>query len=342
MQSRIRDLVTGFVSLVGMVGFAMLLMMFGEFQFLEGNRYTLTIALNDAGGLRAGSTVTLNGVPIGRLDTVELAPEDTAHPVRAVASIEASKAVPRPVQPQIVASLLGGSAVLQLQADPAAFASGQFYTPNESTPILGEYRTMIEELSAQLDERMASVLDSLASFRTFADTYTEVGRNLNDLLQPQTEQDVAAGQSPNLRLAVARFNGALEDAREAIRLANGWLGDEQLRADFGEAVRNANTLIVNATETMNRYTALADSLDVDAKALVDRVTPVADEMAQTLQEVRRVATMATSGKGTVTRLLQNPDLYDALTDAARRLDEAIKQVNLLLEKIKQEGLKVEF
>lgn len=342
MRGAVRDIVTGIVSLLALLGFAALLMMFGEFQIFQGDRYTLTVALNDAGGLRAGSTVTLNGVPIGRLESISLSGDDAAHPVIAVASIDNEYPVPRPAHPTVLASLLGGSAILQFQVDPSAFASGDVYPPNDPTPIRGEYQTIVGQLVTQLDERMSGVLDGLESFRAFADTYTEVGRNLNELLQPQTEADIAAGAQPNLRVAVARFNDALDDTREALRLAQQWLGDQQLRQDVVEAVQNARTLITSATKTMERYTRLADSIEEDTALLVDRIAPVADELSDTLQSIRRLTALASSGRGTVAQLLNNPDLYDALTDASRQLDDALKQVNLLLEKIRQEGLKVEF
>jgi ribonucleotide reductase beta subunit family protein with ferritin-like domain len=50
---------------------------------------------------------------------------------------------------------------------------------------------------------------------------------------------------------------------------------------------------------------------------------------------------ARTGKGTVGRLLQDPQLYENLTDTARRAEEAIAKLNLLLDKIRAEGLGVQ-
>ncbi|MEY2716247.1 MAG: hypothetical protein RIT24_2590, partial [Planctomycetota bacterium] len=51
---------------------------------------------------------------------------------------------------------------------------------------------------------------------------------------------------------------------------------------------------------------------------------------------------ARSGKGTVGRLMQDPQLYENLTDTARRAEEAVAKLNLLLDKIRAEGLGVQF
>ena len=50
---------------------------------------------------------------------------------------------------------------------------------------------------------------------------------------------------------------------------------------------------------------------------------------------------ARTGDGTVGKLMKDPQLYDGLADAAKRLDEALAKVNLLLDKIRAEGLNVE-
>jgi hypothetical protein len=42
------------------------------------------------------------------------------------------------------------------------------------------------------------------------------------------------------------------------------------------------------------------------------------------------------------RLMQDPALYEGLSDAAKRLDDALIKLNLLLDKIRAEGLGVEF
>ena len=50
------------------VVFAALLFLFGEFEPMFAQRWPLKVAFNDAGGLRRGSLVTLNGVPIAVKD----------------------------------------------------------------------------------------------------------------------------------------------------------------------------------------------------------------------------------------------------------------------------------
>ena len=76
--------------------------------------------------------------------------------------------------------------------------------------------------------------------------------------------------------------------------------------------------------------------------MVQRLLPVADELAVTLEEIRRLTTLATEGEGTVALLLNNPDLYLSLDDAATQLDEALREVRLFIQKVKAEGLPINY
>ena len=67
-----------------------------------------------------------------------------------------------------------------------------------------------------------------------------------------------------------------------------------------------------------------------------------DRAGGTLQELEQVLIAVRSGKGTMGRLMQDPALYEGLSDAAKRLDDALIKLNLLLDKIRAEGLGVEF
>jgi hypothetical protein len=98
----------------------------------------------------------------------------------------------------------------------------------------------------------------------------------------------------------------------------------------------------DATLSANRIGALADSLAADAASLRASALPVLDRASGTLQELEQVLIAARSGKGTMGRLMQDPALYEGLSDAAKRLDDALIKLNLLLDKIRAEGLGVEF
>jgi phospholipid/cholesterol/gamma-HCH transport system substrate-binding protein len=342
MREVARNFTVGLTTILALGGLTALLMLFGELDRWVASRYAVTLLINDAGGLSAGSQVLLNGVRVGMVESVSVQ-QDPDFPVTVTALIDRSVLVPSDVIPRIEMTLIGASATLWLKTPPFETAQPRAFLSTDGTAILtGHHRSMIEEITAGLDERMGSLVSALDNFEELSATYLELGRNLNDLVRPMTAADQAGGADPNIRSAVAKLNTALDDAQEALRLAKDWLGDEQIRADARSAVSKANTLIEKATTTFDRYAALADTMELKTDELIRTLNPVAEEMNATLIEVRRLAQLATNGEGTVGQLLNNPDLYNSLNDAAIRLERALAEAQLFIEKIKAEGVPLNF
>lgn len=341
MREAVRNFLVGLTSIIALLALAALLLLFGELDRFVHPRYLLTINTDHAAGLRPGSSVELNGVPIGVVDAI-LVQEHAKYPVRVRALIDQDVSIATTAEPFAAASLLGGASVLQIQMAPIEDDT-RFLPHDDTASISAPIRfELIEQINKELDARMAGVEEALTRFNALSQTYEEVGKNLNELLGPQDETALAEGEAPNLRTAVAKLYEVLDTAEQALALARDWLGDEQMRADAKAAVENAGTLIDKASDTLDRFTQLAGELEGDADELVKRLLPVADELAVTLEEIRRLTKLATEGEGTVALLLNNPDLYNSLEDAATRLDEALREVQLFIQKVKAEGLPINY
>lgn len=339
MKENARNFIVGLVAIVGLVGFAGLLMSFGELDQLINPRYRVLIRADNAAGLRPGSPIEYSGVPIGVIDSISIV-RDPQYPVEITCMINNDVQLPSNVEPFTITQLIGGGARLQLNVpnEPAS----DIFLPTDGTAVITAHIRggIFEQFTAELDARMQPILAGLESFNTLSATYIELGNNLNDLLVLQNESDFAAGAQPNLRTAVLRLNRALDEVTEGLALVKEWLGDEQMRADAQLAVSRARQLIEEATTAVNHYTKLADTLQADADEIAQRLMPVIDQLAATLEDVRRVTQAATQGQGTVAQLLNNPDLYNSLYDAAIRLERALVEAQLLLQKLRAEGVRI--
>lgn len=343
MTENTRNFAIGLASIIALVGFSALLMSFGELDSVFHPRYDVTFKSDDASGLRPGSPVEFSGVPIGVVHSV-YTEADPRFPVRIICRINDYVRIPADVKPFAATQLIGGSAILQLQAPPGGAAAAGNFLPNDgSAAIAATMRGgLLAEVTEELDTRMKPLLESLDRFNRLSDTYTSLGDNLNSLIKPQTSAELAAGKEPNLWTAVNKLNSALDDAHEALALAKSLLGDEELKANAKSAIANATSLIDLATGAIDRYSKLADSLQHNADDITKRLLPVADSLAVTLEDVRRLTKLATEGRGTVGQLLNNPDLYNSLNDAAIRLEQTLKQAQTLIEKMRAEGVNVKF
>jgi len=347
MKTTLRDTITGLVAIGAALGFAVLLMRFGELPGLERGRWTLTVRLDDAGGLRAGNAITLDGVPIGAIEAVALT-GDRAHPVTVTARIRSEFDVPAHVDVQVQGSLLGGGAILAFSTRaiddpgaPLARDGAATLTGSGSGPIDRAIAQAGEMLKEQIRAELAPFRDAAQAVTALADTYRELGDRLGAIVAPLADA-AETGEGDGLDGLLARIGGAVDEIATTARLAQGWLGDEALRADIGGTVTEARETIAALRGTADRYGILADELREHADRLTAGVMPAADGLAAAVGDMRRMMALATDGDGTVARLLNRPDLHENLVDAAQRLDRALAELELLFAKIRQEGIQLDF
>lgn len=330
-----RNFFVGAVSILSLVGFVVLLVLFGEVDRLVQPRYGATIVINDAGGIVNGSSVTLNGVPVGVVERVTLA-RDKDNPVRVGVKIDEAVQIPKPATASVLVSLLGGRSTLLLTAEYGPDTS-EFYTTDGSALINGKYTPMLQEFSLEIRRQMTPILDTFEEFRVFAETYSELGQNINDLVAPGEQGD---GKGPNLRELLTRLGETLEQVSEGMALAQKWLGDETMREDARATVAGARELMTRATDAIDKFNALAEHLDTRSEDLTTRLVSVSDELSKLLEVVHGLADKTAKGEGTLGLMITNPDLYNSLNDAAARLEQALREAQLLIQKLREEGVNI--
>ncbi|MCC6676561.1 MAG: MCE family protein [Phycisphaerales bacterium] len=329
-----RDFFTGLTALGGVAGLVVMLALFGELREVGQRFYAFTLRMDTAGGLSSTSHVTLNGVRVGTIS--ELA--NDADPTRGVAltvRVKEGTRIPASFEVYIDKSLVG-DATLDLIARAGAAPEVNFINPGDV--VERRAKGLFDLLSASIREPLERFSKTADSIDQLAATYNSVGQNLNDLLGPRTPADVDAGQPPNLRSAVARVDSALDGA-------NRWLGDEQMREDVRSAAARASALMDDATRTAEAWRQTAASVDERVASAGAKIEATADQAAATLRsideaagEVRQLSRSINAGEGTLGQLARNPDLYNSMRDAAKRLERALTEFQLMIEKYKAEGI----
>ena len=293
MKETTRNFVIGIVAILGVAGFAFLLLLFGNLTTSLRQKYDVTVQANQAMGVRLGSQVTLVGVPIGEVKAVTVV-IDSENPVQIILNIEGSIDIPAGVEATVSNSLIGGTARLDFSI-PVGYTTGGATLPHDGNAIVtAKFEGLEERLSRTLSEKLAG-----------------------------------------LDLAMRRIDELGKDAQK-------WLGDEQMLADAKSAVAKANDLIDATASTVMALTKTANSLQGNANALLASVQPVFDQLSKTLAQVELLTKQVQDGKGTVGQLMSNPDLYNSLNDSAQRLKSTLGEVELLMKKVRAEGLGVKF
>lgn len=324
MKDRTRNFITGLVSLGALGLLVALLLMFGELTWLVQPSYRITVAANIAAGLRNGSQVTLNGVPVGQVTAVVVRPSEDP-PVRIDVDVRSDVDLPDACQILAQSPLIGGGARLEflMPADPQARMA--------MAPRDGTWVAKAEFMS--FEDRIASIV---------TEDFSALARNLNELVAPLQGGPDDPANAGSIRTSVARLNRMLATAEAAFDGARTWLNDEQLRTDAKSAVWKASQLIDQASAAMDAVAGAAKGVEGQATTLVTDLRPVIERMRMTLEHVQTISERIEHGEGTVGQLVNNPDLYRSLEDAGRRLAATLAEIELLVKKVKDEGLRVEW
>ena len=340
MSERWRNILVGLMSIAGLVCLAVILMLIGYVPQWMEKGYTIGVELNDAAGLTGGSRVKLSGIDIGRVRSVDLQPLPRRG-VFAAAVINEGVAVPARVKVSVQGPILGGSPSLALIVS--------HLEPEELTDLLptdGSARVtgQVPSLASMFaDELKAALSEPFEHFAQFTERWSDVAETVNEMFELQSVEAVDAGEVPgNIRTVLIRADQRLTELKQTIASLNAWFGDEQFNADVRETARQVAGVMKKLDSGADRLSKLADEAGGSFERLTRRYIGVADDMSGAIHKIRQVAEKAGEGEGTVAKLLNDPSLYNNLNDALERINEAIKELQLLVQKWKQEGVPVSF
>jgi phospholipid/cholesterol/gamma-HCH transport system substrate-binding protein len=340
----IRDFLTGATALVGLAGLVIMLILFGEMANFTQKNYRFYVTVTTAAGLADSSPVTLNGVKVGQIIEAKVA-EPPASGARLRVRIRQDTPIPRGAKVSVNQSLVG-DASLEFTI-PAEMTTEQRAdtVKDGDTLVGGDPGGLFAKLGQSLDEPLKKLSRTADSIDELARTYTDLGNRLKDVVEPRTLADLQAGKAPNLRTTIERLDVALTGA-------NRWLADDQLLGETKKLVEKANGVVDQASTLATEWTATAKDVrstvsNIDSQ--VNKLAPKADEaVAQATTTLRTAETAAAKladaietmnkGQGTMGQLMQNPDLYNSLNDSAKRLDAALSEFQLLVEKLRKEGI----
>lgn len=334
----LRDFLTGLFAIGALVGLIMMLIFFGELTPLAQRNYQFQLRVANAGGLDETSPVLLNGVKIGQVTQSKVTSGETPGATLNL-NIRQGIEIPRAAKISVDRGFVGGSSLEFITIDLTpeqlrdVVRADEVIDGGSPETLLGSLKSLAEGPLQQLSAT-ATKIDALAV------EYTELGRRLNDLVEPRTLADVQSGKPANLRSSLERFDAAVAGA-------NAWLNDAAVRDQFKTLLSKADKVMNDASELAKAWTKTSQTVDTtvaDAGAkLADLAKQANDSFARVQtagDELTKAIEAINAGKGTMGQLVNNPDLYRNLDDAAVRLNKALDEATQLIAKYKAEGIKL--
>ncbi len=340
MKGSVRNFIVGITALVGLAGLAFMLLMFGEFAKVTTKSYDITLKMPNAAGLSDGSPIALNGVRVGNVYSARTSP-DPRDGVVIVLRINEPNRVPKDVGVSVSRDFVGDTTLaLTAKPKPEGPDVGFFQKGEEFHASAGDF---MDQITGMLDKRLGGLDEAVNSFKKLSDTYVRVGEQVEDYLKPTTPADVDAGK------ASANLSSTLQRIDRAVAAADTWLNDEQMREDIRSAAKNASsameridTAVTSVNEAAGAISRNADRVGEGVDEAVKQLNTAMKTLNDTLADVLQITGQINRGKGTIANLLNNPDLYNSLNDAAIRLEKALTEAQLLLEKYRKEGIPIQF
>jgi len=359
MSDRFRHVLVGFTAIVGFIGLGGLLMLFGYVPDWAEGGYVVKVHMSDASGLTPGSRIKLNGLDVGRVVTIELR-KPSSLGVVVTTKVKDEYDLPLEVRATVSPTFLGGSPALDLDVKHLAdqqqiemlSRKGDAVIEGATNSLTGELAT---QLKTALDRPMEQMTRLVDSFETLAADWSSVGRNLKLMTDAITPTDVDGSNGTkvgNVTTVLARADQRLAEMKEVLEGITSLVNDPALRADIKQSLANikdasvnikdasaeSKELIAKAGTSVEKVDALMDSAKGNIEQLTRRYVAVADDMSGTILAMRKTIDQVREGDGTVGKLINDPSLYNNLNESVKKLDSALVDMKLLIQKWEKEGI----
>jgi phospholipid/cholesterol/gamma-HCH transport system substrate-binding protein len=321
-----RNIIVGATVLVALLVFTWMLLTFSSrtAELFAPPQIKVHFVSARADGLSPGSQVTYLGVTVGRVE--QIARNADGKTVNIDGLVDRDPPLPANLQGSIVSTsaLGGGNAIsLSITGDQpqGVLAAG---APAIPTEYVGLELNLIPPSISQTAAQIGQVSD-------------ELSKTLKQLRESGSIEDL--DKTIKTVAVQAKKVGDVFDSLQSV------LGDANTQGDL-------HTIIQNLRTTTDKLNKLADSLqtasatatttikgagqDIDAmsKQVGDRLT----QISAVLASVQSIMEKVDKGQGTAGQLVNDPKLYQSLTDTARELDKTVADLQRLIEQWEEEGV----
>lgn len=267
------------------------------FVFLKGKNLfdssnKLYAVYDNVAGLVISAPVTINGLNIGKVNTIEMLPDGKMR-VELVITNEQIQIAKSSIAQIMDSGLIGGReiAILNNFSDKNFVESGDTLKTSDK---LG--------LTAELANQIGPVKDKVEVLLENANKLIE---SLNATLDVTTQQ--------KLRSSIASLEATMAEFSQASKSVNGILDDNKSKL---------NTMVTNFEKTSSNLNSMSSSLEkADLGATVKK-------LEATLTNVNGIMANLEQGKGSMGKLLSDDAMYNNLTKTSKELELLLQDLRL--------------
>lgn len=294
------------------IGVIISLTIFGSIwgiNFLKGNdvftkELTFDVLYERVDGLVETSPVFLNGLKIGQVKQIYLAPDSSGNIVVKVMLFNKDLAVPKNSTFKLTSSSIFEPKSLQLILGEITPQTTYLHTGDR---IEGLYDTSIMERIDPLEKKVDAVIENI----------NKILEGINSILDPQVQQ--------SLKNTVVNLDKTVEGFEKTSQTIDGTMTDAsaRLKKILANVESITNTLDQNKdkiTTTLSNLSSVSDSLKAaNLKSTINNANLAIAELHKTLEQIN-------SGNGSLGKLVNDEKLYNNLNNLTVQLDTLLKDV----------------
>jgi phospholipid/cholesterol/gamma-HCH transport system substrate-binding protein len=333
MTDRTRNIAVGVTVIVALSLLGTLIIVFTGVPQLLQTGYVISIRFPATYDIAEGDDVHLHGMRVGKVVSVDFT--DPANPGKGItfaARINRDVRLPANTQAVVYTRGLVGKGYLDLVLEGAAPIDPRTghaaVLPNDGTAVLEGIHRGDGLFPPELSQAARDVSD--------------LARSLREALAPPAP---GAGSEPTTGPAVAGtgLRGTLDRLNRTLDALHAVLGSEQNQENIEATLARLADAAGKTTEAMEafrEFAVQARESGTKVNDLADKLMQDADDMSRLMVSLEQAVRKVESGKGTLGKMVNDPQLYEAMVAATDQLTDVLAEARQLLETWRRAGMEL--
>jgi phospholipid/cholesterol/gamma-HCH transport system substrate-binding protein len=322
MDERIVQFRVGVTVLAALLITGIMLLLFGGVRSIVGGSYVVYIKFRSAPGVSQDTPVRKSGILIGRVKKVQFAPDND---VLITAAIDNGIELFTDEIVQIKSGFLGNA---DLEFVPGARPPAQRVPVRQNDLLMGSISVDPMQALANLEGNLNHAASSLA------DAGSEVGKlakGINDLLDVNDDKitRIIDETDETMRLfqkTLRNMDDVIGDDKVKQDLKNSIADMPQLLKDTRDAVNGMQHAVALADDNLKNLQSFTAALDQRGEGIVDNISSSVERLDTLLEQVNRFSRALNSREGSLGQMINNPELYNNLSQAAENINKLTREL----------------
>jgi phospholipid/cholesterol/gamma-HCH transport system substrate-binding protein len=322
MDERIAQFRVGVMGLATVLVIGILLLLFGNVRNMIGGSYRIYIKFRSAPGVSVDTPIRKSGIRIGRVTKVEFAPDND---VLITAAIDGGIELFTDEVVQISAGFIGNA---DLQFVPGARQPEQRVKVQAGDLLLGSTSVDPLQAIANLEQNLNQAASSLAGA---GNEIGKLAKSINNMLD---KNDNKINQIiTDTGTAMQQFEKTLKDIDDVV-------GDPTIKADLKKSLADLPRLLQDTRDAMtgiqrvgaqaesnlNNLQTFTKALDEQGEGIVNNLAGSVEKLDTLLAQVNIFTRRVNSPEGSLGRMLNDPALYNNLSQAAENINKLTREL----------------